>query len=365
VTLWIDEPNLNDTTASVLLDVLADAYTDPAELKELWRRAGRELADFPLSGGSARLLWVTIVHDLTAAELKSLVMMVHAQMPRVRERLDVVLDTVLPEVNGYRPPDRFSTRLVGPRSTLALLDRADLRSALREITAEQNPYPLVSITGASRSGKSYSRHLIRHVADDPACRRKFVVLDIDREWPEENQRGWIGARDFMNRLAWRLRLAGWQDDEEQYTDTVRTAAELASKFVRLADWDDHRWIFVDGLDRKDVLPEVHDVIGFLAGHLADGQLGDGTRLIVTGHRGDFAPDVSDWMCEERLGPLDDSHLVEFFTEVARDFGSPLSEQDCAQLVAEVRAQAELCELESLSAVVGRIVRERFHLAGTR
>jgi hypothetical protein len=131
----------------------------------------------------------------------------------------------------------------------------------------------------------------------------------------------------MNRLAARARLVGWED-RARYTDTVRTAAELASDFVALADWDDHRWIFVDSLDRADVLPEVHDVIGFLAGHLADGQLGNSTRLIVAGHRGDFAAEVTDWMREERLGPLDESHLVEFFTEVARGFGSPLSEEDC-------------------------------------
>jgi hypothetical protein len=50
MTSWIDEPNLADATGTALLDALVDAYPEDAnDLKQLWRRIGMPISEFPLS----------------------------------------------------------------------------------------------------------------------------------------------------------------------------------------------------------------------------------------------------------------------------------------------------------------------------
>src|SRR6201999_3642683 len=119
------------------------------------------------------------------------------------------------------------------------------------------------------------------------------------------RRGKITTAEFVARLA--TKLAGPAPAADLLTDHTRTARELATAFV---GWYHNvggvaRWIFIDGLDRDDVHPGVHEFIGFLAGEVVDNQLAN-TRLIVTGHPGNFAPNVADLMLEERLDPMDGS-----------------------------------------------------------
>ena len=356
MTRWIDHPVWGDETGDRLFTALVRAMREPVDMEQVWEETG--LAPGLVNvHGAPRLAWIEMAK--TAAErqgmLEALLAGVVRRVPGAAAEINAVLAVQLKGLTWYVSPDRYSARLVGPGARMAMLDRAGLRLALSDIV--QQGFPMVAITGCLGSGKSHSKYLIQHVATDPSVGCKVVVLDVDSEWAERRT-GKIEAPEFANRLM--RKLGGPPLTADLHTDHVEAARGLAAVFV--GEYEHlprtSRWIFIDGLDRDDVDTSVHEFVGFLAGQVVDYQLEE-TRLIVTGHPGDFPPKVLDVVLEERLDPLDDSHLELFFAGIAADVQVLLSPEETAELVRRVRAEADFTDLRQLGKVASTVAHAHF------
>lgn len=354
MTRWIAHPDWSDETAKGLHSAVADAFWDLKDLQDIWQSIGLSPADIEWSG-KPKLLWQALTRDAAASQkLEALILEVRKRKPAVAERLDRVLAAELPDAAWYICGDHYHARLIGPGLRRALFDRTGLSSALRSLSSED--YPVLCIQGEAGSGKSYSRHLIQHVAASPGVDAAFHVVDIEAEWSVYDD---VDVVDFVCRLARRLGLP-CDFAPDRNTESHRTARELIGEFVGRfpALPERRRWIFIDGLDRPNVAPGVCAFVTNLAREVEMGQLGD-TRLILTGHAGDFSQSVLDVVLFEQIETVNTQHVELFFADIAVHVGADLEPAVLQQMVKDVLAEASLVDLRSLGRQASRVAHQYF------
>ncbi|OXM55759.1 hypothetical protein [Amycolatopsis alba] len=355
---WILFPDWGDNTARLLHDTLNKAFYLREDLIELYCGAGLPPHEIDWNQPAAQL-WPTITRDTAdAGRLENLILLVRHRCPAVAPDLDVVLSAHNTDISWYSARERHLSLLLGPGCQRALLDRRELRAHLVDLVKRQ--FPVLTITGEPGSGKSYSRHLIQHMAGDPVLDCEFKIINVEDDFYDH-----VGATDFMTTLAARLGLPT-RFDVDEHTEQARTVRELVDLFVgRFTTLPGRlRWIFIDGLDRPQVAPGVHMVVAQLAKEVEAGQLPD-TRLIVTGHPGDFAPAVLEVLRHEELTGVTTSHLHGFFRGLAEHVGKPLSDEALEDLVDQVLAEAALDDLQVLGRAACRAAHLHFTPAGAR
>lgn len=340
MTRWIDAPDWHDATADLLHETLREAYYRMNDLIELYSSVGLRPNDFAWEG-TARVLWPSITRDCAGAgKLEDLIVLVRDARPATGPALTKVLAAQVSGGNWYRSAERHLSHLLGPGCGRAMLDRLDLRTHLRDLA--DGGFPVLSITGDPGSGKSYSRHLIQHIASDPLLNCDFRIIDVADEFYDR-----VDSLGFMTALANRLGMTG-DFAVDPHVEESRKVRELVDIFVgRYAQLPSRlRWIFIDGLDRPTVQSGVRIAVARLAKEVESGQL-PATRLIVTGHPGDFAPAVMEVLRHEQLGDVTPAHVHGFFKGVARHVGKEISEQHLSLLVHQVLEEAELADLSLL------------------
>jgi hypothetical protein len=356
---WILDPDFSDVTGQELRQVLAEAVGRPDELQELWESVGLVLADVAWLG-TARVIWLAMLREAHArGRLEALVRLVADRKPGAAARLHAVLTAEVRDGPWYHGSDPYAPRLLGRGGRRGLIDRSSLSQRLRQV-AEQD-YLVLSIRGDAGTGRSHSRQLVDHVARRPhraAC--SVVPLDVRIEWPPDTYHAAVDAHEFARVLAQKLDMDPiFRTDV--HTEASRISHDLADQFVARFERLDagNRWVFVDGLDRPGVLDDVHAFVGHLAVAAEQNRLGE-TRLIVTGHRGEFAPDViRNVYLEERIDRIDRSHVERFFADIADHLGKPLREGEPAALADRVLGRAALEDLQELERVAVEVARDRF------
>lgn len=355
---WVDLPDWRDGTAVLLHRTLASAIHHTSRMVEIWRRIGMSPAHVAWEHQTAAALWQTLTRDASdAGKLDALIREVRSEVPASAADLDQVLTAQAPSANWYLCADRHSSMLVGPGGKRAVLDRTQLRASLLRMLKED--FPILTIVGKAGSGKTYSRHLIKHIlCDDPAMRCDFIVIDIENDWYDT-----VTAAEFVAKLATKMGVTGIAD-VDPLVEQSRAARELVHQFVGRyrALPQQARWVFIDGLDRTSVDPAVLIAVAQLAKEVEAGQLRD-MRLILTGHSGDFCPDVDYILLEESLTEITELDLRLFFKHVADVAGRPLSDVELAELVEEVLAEAGLADLHALGHKASKLAHATFGLGG--
>ncbi|MCC8247633.1 effector-associated domain EAD1-containing protein [Saccharothrix luteola] len=349
---WVRSPDWHDATAQRLHRTLQAAMWQQPQLQEVWLVIGMPPAEVAWDQPAASL-WPTLTRDASdAGKLEHLIRAVRDRVPAVAAELDQVLAARNLTTQWYVPLHRHLSVLIGPGSKRAVIDRDGLRRSVLRMLKDE--YPVLAITGDPGSGKSYSRHLIQHILHDPSLSCDFVVIDVEEDWYDD-----VRAADLVSTLATRLDL-GRLDPVDEHVEQSRAVRDLVHQFVgrfrrlppRL------RWLFIDGLDRPWVRPCVHLAVARLAKEIEAGQLQD-TRLVVTGHPGDFSPDVLDVLLVESLDGITEKHLHDFFQEVATTVGAPLTADEVSSIVADVLTETDLSDLRAVGASVGRAAHARF------
>lgn len=325
---WIQCPDWSCATARSLHDALAKALYQKADLVDVWAAIGMDPANVYWEL-SARQLWPGLTRDAAAVQrLEKLILTVRDRRPALASEFDLVLEAELPTASWYTCADPFMSRLIGPGNRLAVIDRYGLRAGIIDIARQD--FPILAISGPTGSGRSYSRRLLQHVAEHSDILLELVTVDAANEL-----RNSADAASLLRALAQKLGLPT-SFDVDVLTEANRKAremvTELVGKFRNLERLN--RWIFLDSLDRPHVQPDLHAAVGHLASEIEAGQLGP-TRLIVTGHPGDFAPEVLDVLRQETISDISDAEIRAFFREVASDIGLALEDLELNELVEEV------------------------------
>ena len=353
MTRWVDHPDWGDAIASALVLALANVISHEAESRQVWILAGLEPADFPNSP-TARIGWNAMLRDAEAAgKLEKLLQ----TAVTLRSALAADVAPALAQragVHWYRWANQYKyrPRLLGPGATQAMINRGKLSENLEQIV-DYN-FPVCTIRGKSGAGKSYSRHLIQQLAAQPGIQSQPIRVDIATSFKDG-----VNARRFASWLADRLGMNSTFNVDENTHETSIADALATTFLARFPDLPArNRWIFIDGLDRPGVTDDVHVFVGHLALAATSGEL-PGTRLFITGHRGDFHADVMDVLCDEEIDPIDRSQLVRFFTDIATHIGKPLSAVEAEQLADKVLARAPLTDLRRLGRAAGEVAHEHF------
>jgi hypothetical protein len=351
--LWIKFPDWSDATARLLHDTLRKAMYQSAGIEQVCRDIGMDPSRQSWTD-PASALWPAVTRDAAdAGLLEILVWEMRARRPALADDFSTVLTAKLPDESWYRCPDPFKSKLVGPGNKMAVLDRDGLRTGLIAITREK--FPVLEIRGVTGSGRSYSRRVLQHIADHAGKEWELVIVDAELDLPDPAH-----APDLIRTLAGSLGLPPtWGFDV--WTEDTSKAREIVTIFAG-AVWRDlpriRRWIFLDSLDRERVKPDLHAAVGHLASKIEKGQLGE-TRLIVTGHPGDFPPEVLDVLHQENIEQITEKQVRTFFREVAQDIGRTLEEEELDMLVATVWAQADGSGLRALGRAVSEVAHSHF------
>jgi effector-associated domain 1 (EAD1)-containing protein len=355
MALWITSPDFSDEIGKKLLEVLKAGIWEKKALQQLWISAGLPPADVDWDG-SARLVWLAMLVEANSqTKLQVLIVEAKTLNPALETDLDAILVAQTPGSDWYVTTSRFSARLLGPGKRRALIDRSDLSTQLQQVA--QGDYRVFNIVGEPGSGKSHSRYLVQHVAAAAKPPPTMITLEVKVEWPDLRPSETIDARQFVGVLA---RMVGMDPkfDVDENAGADRISRELAVTFVqrfgKLAR--EERWIFIDGLDRPFVGGDVHALVSRIALSAERDELGK-TRLIVTGHRGDFNPDVE--VVEEEINEITRPHVDRFFEDIATHTEKPLLPGEPATLTERVLAKASLDDLRDLGRAASEVAQERF------
>lgn len=347
---WVDAPDWTDETGHTVTSVLTHAFWQVVEIQGLWQAANLDPSQVAWEGRSAALLWPGLLTDAQQAGcLEQLIKAACSRFEEVGRQLEPVLTLPCSTGQWYSSPEPFSARLVGWGSREAVLDRYALRHHLRLIAEGQ--YPIVAILGDSGSGRSHSRALIRHVAGA----RRVPLITVDAaDLPES-----ACAIHLISRLARELGLStAFTVDENTSPD--RTARELVSEFLGRYSRElgtGERWIWIDSLDHPNVGLDLNAAVGHLALKLVQDLVN--LRLIVSGHPGDFAPEVTRNLLEESVKGIDAQDVVHFFEGIAQDLEIELSQSQILELTSEALADAGSLSPLALGRASSRVAHRHF------
>ncbi len=355
---WIDQPNWSDDTGRELHDALKTAFWRSDDLERIWIQIALDPATQTWNEPAAGLWWALMQDAHAAGKLEALIAEVQKRDPAIAPRLDAVLTAQVRAESWYACNDHFTARLVGRGNRRSLINRRRLVSGLKQLAHDD--YVVFNIQGKPGSGKSHSRLLVQHVLKTPGLNSSLTMLDIAEEWPDKPGASDIDAYAFVRVLAQKVNMGTTFTVDLAHTQPERVSRDLANIFAaRYASVPNPaRWIFIDGLDRPRVLPDVHVLVSHLAFAAESGGLGE-TRLITTGHPGDFANSVLDVLVEEEIAEIDEDDLEGFFEEVGRQVGSPLANGEGRVLAAKVLAGASLHDLPALDRAASAEARLRF------
>ncbi|MCF3962590.1 effector-associated domain EAD1-containing protein [Streptomyces fuscigenes] len=315
---------LGDPDAVLLLDALLSTHHDYREIKLFAAQAGVRPALFA-STGSAAEVWPQVLegaaHDGLLRRLVEIV--AHAPTSRGITVFRDLLDSA-----GALAEDPFHVHLFDLGGSRVLLDRDVLRECLREFVGGQR---VLIITGARRSGKSHSWHLIRHVARHHDAEAYRIDLGL---W----EGGQMGPGELMTLLAEEMALGNTCDVDQDAADTFRVLRYL-SWFKGQVRNGPQRWLVFDGLDTAPLTDPALHLIEKIAAMADAGEANEKTRVVLIDYSRSRLPgDVDDRALRERIGPLEPAHLRNFFQRVARSNGLELKTTEVDGLV-----DAVLCE----------------------
>ncbi|MDX8142100.1 effector-associated domain EAD1-containing protein [Lentzea sp. BCCO 10_0061] len=350
---WVDRPDWSDGAAQVLHDTLKTAVWHMENIEELCRLIGIQPGDVVISGQTAAAVWPAVTREAAmAGKLETLINKVRTSYPATAEALQQVLSTQLVCSEWYLTPDRHDAVLLGPGGLRAMLDRTRLRARLLQMVTEG--FHILAITGPAGSGKSYTRHLVQHVLDDPAHTCDLIVVDIASDSYTS-----ISAVQFMEDLATRMGMSA-MPALDPHADPNRAVRHLVLQFVgqfRSLPTRD-RWVFIDGLDQPSVGQDVHVAVAQLAKEVEAKQL-PLMRLITTGHPGNFCSSVLEILLVDHLDGVTEPDLRHFFQRVAVMAGREPSEQDIAKTVNKLLTEPGLSNLHALGTTASQLAHATF------
>jgi hypothetical protein len=351
---WIIAPDWSDPVAQRLHSLLRKSIDRSEDIQQICREIGLDPGRL-CWGEPSGALWPAVTHD--AAEigrLDVLVWKVRERRPALASEFDAILEAETASESWYYCEDPFRSKLVGPNNSLAVLDRDGLRAGL--IAIARQDYPVLAIYGPAGSGRSYSKRILQHVAMHTGHRwEPPVIVDAEEHLPNPAHAG-----DLLKTLADMLHLP-LAVDVDELTENTAKARGAVTAFVGMLSRclpRGRRLIFLDSLDRQRVQPDLLAAVGHLAWDIANGALGE-TRLIVTGHPGDFKPDVLDVLRREEITPIAQPQVRAFFRGIAQDMERPLDPADLVKLVAEVDDEARGGGLRELGLAASHVAHRYF------
>jgi hypothetical protein len=309
----------------------------------------------------ATTLWGEVVPDAAhLGRLGALVDAVAALRPAFAGQVDREMTQVLQPLAAagewYRNDDPYTCSFVGLRSARAVIDRKDLRAALRELAEDE--YWVLVVHGNPRSGKTHTWRLVDHL-------RTVGRLSGMNRFARVTTHDWSGevtGEALAQSLAFKLGLSIELTPSGELDDA--RVRKFLDRFVGVYPGGDGvtRWIILDGLDRPGVQEGARDLARRMIQLVEDGELLQ-TRLIVTG-LDPLGLQVGYAARTEEIPAINRALLGGFLDDVAKHFDRTPSDAELDECVAEILGPGpEEPDLSEIERRVVQVVRTRW--AGDR
>lgn len=348
----LDDPSLaapGDDRTQLIIDMLTENIFKTAQITTFLQSASLRPGDYPLE--TARLTWTAAVRDAARrGRLGELIRCVVAQDPAFGTELERRWQ---PLVHGpgdwYHNEDPFASCFVGVRASRAIIDRAELRSGLRNLATDQ--YWVLVVLGDKGTGKTHSWFLVAHLRDAGVLTGKLIRVTT-RDWVGE-----VTGEGLVASLADKLGVnIGLMPSGELDDARIRKLVDMLAG--RYPDDGVIRWIVLDGLDGPGVRNSARDVAKRLITMVDEGEL-PRTRLIVTGFDG-LGLTVGPSVQVERISPIGKTLVYSFLGDVAQQLGGTVTAKELDECVHEVFASDEPSrDLRRVEDAVVRLAKTRW------
>lgn len=298
---WIDGADWDKERGFQLVELFAAASWSKDDSKMLVEESGieRQLlndTDDPI------VRWSDFISKLFHRNLLGQFLDYAAEVrPKMAAKL-LVLAEATPLVVTGNPPDPFQVRLVGA-GRRPVIDRADLRRHLEVFLRKE--MKVLIVNGPARCGKTFSFRILMHVVS--------ARNDLKLDYIDFTQEG-SGNKAFhlMNAIRLRLNLPPLAENIIDTTEK-RNLRDLVNEFVGHYKPIDGktRILVIDGLNRGDLDPDVHDLVVNLAVEVINQQLIN-TQVVLIGYAGSFDRDLDDELLIEDITPITEAHVRHFF-----------------------------------------------------
>ena len=320
---WVDTRGWDPDRGKRLSRLLAQRYSDEAEVRALVEGAGISTGFLRSGSTSMFVYWFELAKELNENRLlRSLLDAVIADTPALESSINdldaVAADTVVTTVG-----DRYQLRLLRPGDR-PFINRVDLRDRLKKLIEER--YPVLIVRGPERSGKSFSFQLLQQVL--PGGIR---LMSVDFSSP--------GAGRSATHLAELLHSRFGLDAPAQMsrrTTGIRRATELVHGFGAEYQREPRGRVilFLDGLNRVDLARDTFAFVSQLIADASSGQLGE-LQLVLAGYAEQFDAQYRQLVLTEDVAAITRTDLQRFFEECALEAGLPVTDTVVQDLVASV------------------------------
>lgn len=226
--------------------------------------------------------------------------------------------------------DHFNVTFVD--NNLPLVNRTVLRDYVRKLADFQPAGARVLVVnGPPSSGKTYSVELIAYL--NRALKNfKFVHIDLQKTTgevrPEHIARDIVDLMNLDQRIIPEL-------NQEQDSRWIQLFCNRLQGV--LSNAPDQWWIVIDGFNHARLSPSVNDLVKELSGRrLTLPEL----RIVLLSYPDNLSPDVERVALRETIAPIDEKHLISFFSQVYYDNKQTYFPKDIAERIGEVLRAAD-------------------------
>jgi len=238
---------------------------------------------------------------------------------------------------SYETTDPFSTLLVIDSPPMPMVNRQSLRESLRNLTELKTGYGVISVDGPTASGKTYSKNLIRRIAEWKGATTVVinVVGDVSALTLRETM---VMITDLLTLPLEQLdlRLRDQPTDARAAASFVNWVSGLSRKLT--ADGSQY-WVLFDGLNHDAADPVRKCLLPPLLQAIADGNV-SGVKVFLLGYDATQIGNVAHIVLHESARGIVETEIGGFLIAYAAKQGWQLSEEEHGELLSYVLGGAQ-------------------------
>ncbi len=228
------------------------------------------------------------------------------------------------QVASVRPlsrqdPKQIEAPVLGQHPMIPVFNRAKLRANLRDLITTGNQYRMLCLEGDPGTGKSYSWHLIHHVAKEFGIR--VAYLDVI---------GGVSLEEAMSSIVTQLGL-NYDDFERFVLNDSPTPDRMGGRMARwlskaTESGGDRYWIVFDSLSPLNQPPQylMDQLIRPLTNAISGNTALPYVTLLHLGGEKPTRIDLAHFVLDERVEAIERANIENFVADYAASIGKSLS-----------------------------------------
>lgn len=261
--------------------------------------------------------------------------------PELRNAIELYSGNLAPSPNPY-------TALIV--SNQPFVDRTSFRGALARLFGEN--LRVLIMNGNRYSGRTYSRLLVQHVAENIGIIPLYIDL-MNGLQSKEVQDIVLQCSNYMS-----LPPSNFRDPAAQQSTQTKGFIYFLIGWFRSLEGSQQRWCFIfDHYDRDEVLPACREFVDLLIEELINNSGIINVRTVLLGNKPVIPRTIASYILNDRLEPFLPSDVEQYLGDIAQRNGRSVSAQDLlAQREKVFEGLTQPLDLDGLYTVTDRLAK---------